>query len=137
MSLQILTHREQWFRRKIGPTVSVAFTGTGSTNVGPLQPGRYRVFPAVATAGGIAYVRQGAAADAATTSDAPYRNINSGIAGTVSAETVVDTQLHSNGTDIWNDATEGAADNYVHVIGGTGISGTLYVTKISDLNAAT
>lgn len=128
MSVQILTHREQWFRRKIGPTVSVAYNDAGSSNVGPLQPGRYRIYASM-SGGAIAHVRQGASGDSATTSDARYR-------GYVSAEIVVDTQRHSNGSDSWNDATEGATDNYVHIIGGTGTSGTLYATKISDLNAA-
>lgn len=122
MAIFQLNHEQRYYREKIGPTVTVGISTAASTASAALKPGRYRVISDVAC-----WVRQGAAA----TSGSCLLPANTVIYMNVDFETPETGGVAGN----WG-GFEGS-DNTIAGLVVTGAAGTLYITKVSDLLAAT
>jgi hypothetical protein len=112
---------DRWFRAKIGPTSSVAYTGTQG-RIGPLEVGLYRL-----SASTDCYIRQGSSSVAATSSDYPL------FIGQ-EAFMMVDS-YDSSTTGVSLQSGWDGADDHVSGIRQTA-DGTLYASLLSRIAAA-
>lgn len=106
----------RFYRRKIGPTVTVAYTDSAVRTSAALEVGSYRLTCTTAC-----HVAQGASDVAATTGDCP-------VAAGGEIWTSVDTCDEGS---TW----EGVDDNWISAIRQT-VNGTLYISLMNRLTAA-